>query len=66
MILFYLGNPKNGRVRHFVLLWLQISVDDAEGVEVLQGQGELGQVELDVLLGEHDLEKMVQFKVDKC
>ena len=30
-------------------------VDDAQAVEVVQGEGQLGQVELDVLLGEHHL-----------
>ena len=34
---------------------LQIPVDDPDRVKVTEGQGQLGQVELDVLLGEHDL-----------
>ena len=33
---------------------LQVSVDDAERVEVAQGESQLGQVELDVLFSEHD------------
>lgn len=39
------------------LLWLQVSVDDAQAVQVVQGQGQLRQVELDVLLREHHLQE---------
>lgn len=39
------------------LLWLQVSVDDAQAVQVVQGQGQLRQVELDVLLCEHHLQE---------
>ena len=39
----------------FLLLWFEISVDDADEVEMVQGQGQLREVELDVLLCEHDL-----------
>lgn len=38
-----------------LLLRFQVSVDDAQAVQVVQGQGQLGQVELDVLLREHHL-----------
>ena len=34
---------------------LQIPVDDPDRVEVTESQGQLGQIELDVVLGEHDL-----------
>ena len=33
----------------------EISVDDSEGVEVVEREGQLCEVELDVLLGEHHL-----------
>lgn len=38
-----------------LLLWLQIPVDDPQAVKVVQSQGQLSQVELDILLSEHDL-----------
>lgn len=38
------------------LLWLQIPVDDPQAVEVVQSQGQLSQVELDILFREHHLE----------
>src|SRR5690606_12836343 len=34
---------------------LEVAVDDAQRVEVGERQCQLGQVELDILLGEHDL-----------
>ena len=34
---------------------LQIPVDNSHGVKVTESQGQLGQVELDVVLGEHHL-----------
>ena len=39
------------------LLWLQVSVDDAQAMQVVQGQGQLRQVELDILLREHHLQE---------
>lgn len=43
------------RARAHSLLRLQVPVDDAQAMEVVQSQGQLGQVELDVLLREHHL-----------
>ena len=37
------------------VLRLQIPVDDPDRVKVTESQGQLGQVELDIVLGEHDL-----------
>ena len=37
------------------LLWLEVPVDDAHHMEVVQRQGQLGKVELDVFFSEHDL-----------
>jgi hypothetical protein len=34
---------------------LEVSVDDAQLVQVTEGERQLGQVELDILLGEHNL-----------
>lgn len=39
----------------YSLLRFQVSVDDPQAVQVVQGQGQLSQVELDVLLREHHL-----------
>lgn len=39
----------------YSLLRLQIPVDDPQAVEVVQSQGQLSQVELDILLREHHL-----------
>lgn len=38
-----------------ILLWLEVSVDDAEAVKVIEGQSELSQIELHILLSEHHL-----------
>lgn len=46
-----------GRAGGRSLLWLQVSVDDAQAMQVVQGQGQLCQVELDVLLREHHLQE---------
>lgn len=43
------------RPRPHLLLRLQVSVDDPQAMEVVQSQGQLSQVELDILLGEHHL-----------
>lgn len=38
-----------------LLFWLEVSVDNAQLVQVVQGQGQLCQIELDIFLGEHHL-----------
>lgn len=43
------------RLSSYSLLRLQIPVDDPQAVEVVQSQGQLSQVELDILLREHHL-----------
>lgn len=40
-----------------VLLWFEIPVDDSQAVQMVEPQSQLCQVELHVLLGEHDLEE---------
>ncbi len=37
------------------LLWFEGAVDDAQPMEVTQGQGKLRQIQLPILLGEHHL-----------
>jgi hypothetical protein len=39
----------------FLLFWFQVPVDDSYSVKVVEGKSQLGQVELYVLLREHDL-----------
>lgn len=39
-----------------VLLWLEVPVDDPQAVQVVESQCQLCQVELHVLLSEHDLQ----------
>lgn len=41
-----------------VLLWFEVPVDDAQTVQVIQGQGQLCKVKLHILLRKHDLEQI--------
>ena len=40
------------------LFWFQVSVDDAETMEVIQCQRKLSQVELNIILSKHDLKEI--------
>lgn len=40
-----------------ILLWLEVSVDDAEAMKVIKGQSKLSQIELHILLSEHHLKE---------
>lgn len=46
----------NRHVVETVLLWFEVPVNDAQTVQVVQGQGQLCKVELHVLLREHHLQ----------
>lgn len=46
-----------------LLLWLQIPIDDPQAMKMVQGQRQLSQVELDILLSEHDLEGWERIRV---
>lgn len=39
----------------FILFWLEVSVDDAEAVKVIEGQRQLSQIELHIFFSEHHL-----------
>lgn len=46
----------NWYVVETVLFWFEVPVNDAQTMQVIQGQGQLCKVELHILLGEHDLQ----------
>lgn len=54
------------RLPSYSLLRLQIPVDDPQAVEVVQSQGQLSQIELDILLREHYLEGWERTVAQAC
>ena len=53
--MFYIKLPLFQDEACYILFWLEVPVDNAEAVKMVESQRQLSQVKLDILLREHHL-----------